>query len=255
MLNALAATATALYDAAAGVLVDPDDADIVGLPSDDEDGPEEVDDDDDARPPNAELPEDGADGQQVQPGAGGDATERGSAPSPPELPTSLETLRVIDLKIHLWWRNQSTSGNKPQLAARLKQAIDDGAALRTTAQAAEAGGCPHVAAAGNSVEWEADGRLREHELQGDTPLNGHAPIDAETAINLGLITKLYAENSLFCTYKYCYKAATNKVKKCGVGCKGKQKGRAKCKTICKHPRCNNRGFHGTCWSKAHRLLD
>ena len=134
---------------------DPDDAERTGLPSDDEEGPPEQDDDDDARLPNDGLAERCVDGQQEQPEAVGDAMECGSATSPPELPASLQTLRVIDLKIHLWWRNKPTAGNKADLAARLKQAIDDGAALRTTAQAEEAGGCPHVASTGNSVEWEA----------------------------------------------------------------------------------------------------
>ena len=147
MLNSLAEAAAYVRDAATAAFINPDDAAIVGVPSDDEDGPDELDDDADVQPqaPNEAPAGAVADGQQ----------ERDSATSPPELPTSLETLRVIDLKIHLWWRQQPISGNKAELAARLEKAIGDGAALRTTAEAAEAGGCPHVAAAGNSVEWEA----------------------------------------------------------------------------------------------------
>ena len=108
----------------------------------------------------------------------------------------------------------------------------------------------------NMIEADmgADGRLLEHELQGDAPLNGHALVCAEVAVNLNLITRAYAEKSLYCSYKFCYKAAKNKAQKCGKGCQNEQKGRALCKSICKHPRCK-RGFHPTCWSKAHRLLD
>lgn len=104
------------------------------------------------------------------------------------------------------------------------------------------------------AEVDKDGRLLQHELQGDAPLNGHALIDAATAIDLGLITSSHAEKSLYCSYKFCYKAAKNKAQKCGEGCQNEQKARALCKSICKHPRCK-RGFHPTCWSKAHRLIE
>ena len=56
MLNSLAEAAAYVRDAATAAFINPDDAAIVGVPSDDEDGPDELDDAD-AQPqaPNEAL--------------------------------------------------------------------------------------------------------------------------------------------------------------------------------------------------------
>ena len=48
---------------------------------------------------------------------------------PPTLPTTLETLKVPELKEHLRWRGLGQSGTKSELRARLEQAIKDGVQL------------------------------------------------------------------------------------------------------------------------------
>jgi len=101
------------------------------------------------------------------------------------------------------------------------------------------------------AEMVNDGRLTKHELEGEEK---HALVDAEHAVKLGIISEAYRKNSCFCAYKHCYEAAKNKAQKCGEGSRGQQKARAKCPSVCMHPRCK-RGFHASCWSIVHRMCE
>ena len=96
-----------------------------------------------------------------------------------------------------------------------------------------------------------DGALAEHQLVGEEK---HALIDGKDAVDRGFITESYRTKSMFCAYKFCKIAAENKDTKCGEASARVQAGRAKASTYCMHPDCR-RGYHATCWSLAHRLLD
>ena len=111
----------------------------------------------------------------------------------------------------------------------------------------------HTRGAHRQGEVELDGRLAQHELEGDEK---HAPISADDAVARGLITETYRKDSLTCRYKFCPVVAQNKKKKkkCGVGAEGEQAGRSKCSMLCMHAKCRC-GFHPTCFSIVHRLME
>ena len=107
LMEALAGAAAAAEPMAVNgeAALHPDDAARPPVESDEEEGPEENDDEDDARPPGGGAPEEAATGMDV------DGDEPGLT-SAPALPTSIDTLKVEELKVHLWWRKQLTSGKK-----------------------------------------------------------------------------------------------------------------------------------------------
>ena len=155
-LAAAAAAAQAADDAPAPAL-DPDDEARGDLESDEEEGPPEVDDDDDATPPGG-LPtdavdEDDNDAEEIAETAAAAAAPAGvpAADGPPDLPPDIKTLKVADLKVHLWWRKQIQSGNKPDLVARLQKAIDENVPLRGVEEAVNA---PSGGVA-QSAQWES----------------------------------------------------------------------------------------------------
>ena len=160
-LSAAAAAVPRADEQSADPPVAADDAERGWLPSDDEPGPSDVDDEVDALAPNDPLgpeeeEEEGRDEQQHVPAADAAAAagtaQHGSVP--PELPPDIKTLKVAELRTHLWWRKQSTSGNKEPLQHRLQESIQRGDALRTAEEAAAAAGAPAEPAGANKVQWE-----------------------------------------------------------------------------------------------------
>jgi len=100
-------------------------------------------------------------------------------------------------------------------------------------------------------EVEQDGRIAPHELETEEK---HVYIEANDALERGLISDSYRKHSNFCAYKHCPHAKQNNEKPCGEKSKNKQAPRAKAPGFCMHPRCV-RGFHGTCHAIFHRQLD
>ena len=142
-----------------------------------------------------------------------------------------------------------------QLIERALQEMKGEAPASTgaTGQTRADGGTPATAVAGRKrsiqATIESDGRLAEHELQGDVE---HALIDASIAVQHGIITEEYRNQSLYCTFKFCPWAAGNKKHKCGEKGAGRQQnGRSRTQLVCMHPRCAC-GWHATCWSYTHR---
>ena len=113
--------------------VDPVDVERGAAPSDEEDGPVEMDEETDAMAPDA--PEDLEDDTDVIAGAepaetgAADGADDGMARTAPELPPCILTLKVAELKEHLVWRGLSAAGVKAELQSRLQKAIDDGVAV------------------------------------------------------------------------------------------------------------------------------
>jgi hypothetical protein len=138
--------------------VDPADADRACLPSDDEDGPPEVDEDYDAAAPDGaddEEPDDAQPDDAAAPATVSAAAPGGDAlPVPPILPASIATLKVAELKEHLLWRGCATNGLKAELATRLQKALDDKATLLTPQQMATKGVTAATQEAGAKVKWE-----------------------------------------------------------------------------------------------------
>ena len=138
--------------------VDPADADRACLPSDDEDGPPEVDEDYDAAAPDGaddEEPDDAQPDDAAAPATVPAAAPGGDAlPVPPILPASIATLKVAELKEHLLWRGCATNGLKAELATRLQKALDDKATLLTPQQMATKGVTAATQEAGAKVKWE-----------------------------------------------------------------------------------------------------
>ena len=114
------------------------------LPSEDEQGPTDPDDDDDAMAPgDDELSDDGDPAMEGSGGAGptGGSTGTGPAPTPPALPMDITTLKVDELKEHLRWRALPTTGKKSELQAALRTAVDEKAeVLSSEACVAKYGG-------------------------------------------------------------------------------------------------------------------
>ena len=96
----------------------PDDAYRTGVPSDDEFGPPDLDENDDTTPPGGEAL-DCADVTLLE------ATDAAAETptEPPALPEKLEKLKVPELKEQLVWRGQPTAGLKAELLGRLQAAV------------------------------------------------------------------------------------------------------------------------------------
>ena len=130
--------------------LDPTDAARRCLDSDNEEGPADVDEEEDAMPPGG-LP------AEVNHAEAMDVEEApANTPAPaevhcaPELPVDIKTLKVAELKTHLWWRTLPTAGKKDELQMRLQKAIDDKTPLRHAADAANAPAAVESAAS----QWE-----------------------------------------------------------------------------------------------------
>lgn len=149
---AAAVTRAEAEDEAQGPPVDTPD----GLPSEDEDGPWEDDDDVDAGVDGEEQAEND-EVEQQQPDAEAAGGTAAAELVVPQLPTSIGTLKVDDLKRHLWWRNLSQKGLKPELAKRLEQAIGDEVPVMSVDEARSlvASGKAPPAAAAENTQWEA----------------------------------------------------------------------------------------------------
>lgn len=165
VLSAAAAATPAVADTPADPAVVPDDDERAELPSDDEEGPDDVDDEADARAPGDAEDEDDEDEPPPTTAAAAAATGVSSSASgiggnancdlvPPQLPTDIGTLRVADLRQHLWWRKQPTTGNKEPLKQRLQESINRGDALRSVEDARAAGNAPVEAGGAAKVQWE-----------------------------------------------------------------------------------------------------
>ena len=93
--------------------LDADDLARGALPSDDEEGPDEPDEDEDAMPPGGlhmEEADDDDTAMEIETDTGAATGATAAAPSgPPELPTAIETLKVDDLKEQLIWRGIKSS--------------------------------------------------------------------------------------------------------------------------------------------------
>ena len=107
-----------------------------------------------------------------------------------------------------------------------------------------------ISSALHQGEVGADGRLLEHELEGEL----HPLINGQDAVALGLITESYRTKSMYCAYKFCKIAAKNKETKCGEGSGNTQKPRAIGSAYCMHASCK-RGFHPSCYAVVHRLME
>ena len=143
--------------------VDPTDADAGRghLPSDDEEGPPEVDDDVDALPPG-DLVDVGLDdvdsAAERDPPTDLRAQLAGSlsAPALPADKVVRERLKVAELKEHLMWRGRPVSGNKPDLLARLEQAVANDDAVLSFEEFREryGQGVAQLQAATAAAQWE-----------------------------------------------------------------------------------------------------
>ena len=123
-----------------------------GLPSDDEEGPGDPEEDEDSLPPG-DLDAAGATMDEPAAETVPAEAEATSAAAAPPLPAALETLKAEELKEHLRWRACSTSGNKAQLRERLEQAIKDGVSVLESLGARAGRGSG--AQAGEIQGWEA----------------------------------------------------------------------------------------------------
>ena len=97
------------------------------LPSDDEEGPDDPDDEADALPPG----EVDAAGEAIEEDDAAEAAAEGGtrvAACPP-LPAVLGSLKNAEMQLQLRWRGLSTGGNKAQLLGRLEKAVADGVAV------------------------------------------------------------------------------------------------------------------------------
>ena len=133
-----------------GADISPDDAERPACPSDDEEGPEEMDDDEDCMPPGGWPPEamDEAEAEELEvsveePDGEAVADQEDDALSsleeqrPPEVRADLAVadaskLKVPELKAQLKWRGLTVGGNKLELTERLQKAIVDGVGLKET---------------------------------------------------------------------------------------------------------------------------
>ena len=132
-MDELAAAAQAAVPADEGANPSPDDdhdPQRGDLPSDDEEGPGDPDEDDDSMPPGdvdacglpVDEPDDGAAlGDPAVGAAGGGTPTEQAAAGAPELPPTLGTLKVEELKEHLRWRGLALAGNKAALLERLSE--------------------------------------------------------------------------------------------------------------------------------------
>ena len=77
----------------------------------------------------------------------------------------------------------------------------------------------------------------------------HALVEAKLAKEM----KFDVTCNNYCSYKFCPYAADNKAQPCGQGQKQRQAGRSKAQCFCIHPKCL-KGYHPSCWSKAHGFL-
>ena len=138
-------------DAAEPVHADDRERERGDLPSDDEEGPPEPDEDEDALPPGDV---DGA-GEAVEDDAAAAMDEAGTehADSCPPLPALVGLLKNKELQEQLRWRGLSTGGNKPELLARLEKAITDGVAVLDALP--DRAGRAAAAVATESSRWEA----------------------------------------------------------------------------------------------------
>ena len=123
--------------------VDPLDNERGDLPSDDECGPVEDDDDDDALAPGEDAGAEAEDAGDVDAarGAGAPRVETASATAP-QLPVDVTKCKVAELKEHLRWRGCSDSGKKPELLARLQEAIADNTPVIAAEDLTSAGAAP-----------------------------------------------------------------------------------------------------------------
>lgn len=157
-MDALSEAAEAARAAAEApeIVLDPDDAGRDALPSDDECGPADQDDEADAAAPG-----DVADQEDEEDDGAAPAAAPAPAPVPapaattvaPQLPPSIATLKVADLKEHLAWRGLSLSGKKEELNARLQKAVDEHVPVLTAEQRFGTAGAPPAAAA-RLPQWE-----------------------------------------------------------------------------------------------------
>ena len=163
-----------------GPSVSPDDEERPGCESNDEREPEELDDDEDAMPPDG-YPEDeeAADGEAgeeddeaeeaaaVASETGDSLSELGEEQRPAEVNAELTVegvakLKVPELKLQLKWRGLSQTGNKPELVARLKEAVGQGWPVKATLPRSGRGRQASTGAAGsagrpaaNAARWKA----------------------------------------------------------------------------------------------------
>ena len=103
------------------------------------------------------------------------------------------------------------------------------------------------------MELQADGTFSQEALEeGDA----HVLLEKDDAVRMGLLDQKTAKERNYCAYPFCYAAHGNKRQRSGAGIKGgsTQAPRAKCGLFCMHPACM-RGYHATCWSIAHRLVE
>ena len=112
--------------------LDPDDVGRGTLPSDDEDGPEDPDEEEDAMAPGDHIAEEAAAaaaGMHDEPAAGAAAAETPAAP--PLLPEVLKNLVKPELMEQLVWRGVKYSSNdkKAELITKLEQSIANKDAL------------------------------------------------------------------------------------------------------------------------------
>ena len=131
--------------------MDPDDMVRGAVESDDEDGPLNPEPEADAQPPDdtaLDMEEESEDVADAPPRA-------------PDLPARVTTCKGDELKQHLWWRNESTAGNKSELLARLQAAIDSAKAVRSDEEVARMlskGKLPDVAGYNptkkSAIQWE-----------------------------------------------------------------------------------------------------
>ena len=160
-MDELMAAAAAAVQAEEGANPSPDDdfdPQRGEVMSDLEEGPDDPDEEEDALRPG-ELDAGGEDEEQPVEEAAAAAAEAADAPggpteqgarNAPELPPSLSTLKVDELKEHLRWRGQPLSGNKPELLERLEKAVAEGLpVLESLGERAAR------AAAPEANEWEA----------------------------------------------------------------------------------------------------
>ena len=114
--------------------LDADDVAREALPSDDEEGPADPDEEEDAMPPGDNIVLDGdGDGDVVmneaEAGATAGAATAEVPAAPPALPEQLNDLKVPELKEQLIWRGVKPTGNKPDLISLLQKSVDAADAL------------------------------------------------------------------------------------------------------------------------------
>ena len=173
----------------------PDDEERPGCESDDEREPEELDDDEDAMPPDG-YPEDeeAADGEAGEEddeaeeaaaasGETGDSlSELGEEQRPAEVNAELTVegvakLKVPELKLQLKWRGLSQTGKKPELVTRLKEAVGQGWPVKATLPRSGRGRQASTGAAGstgrpaaNAARWKAPESIVRPKYEGSEKL-------------------------------------------------------------------------------------